>query len=100
MNQCSCELVILTLDWFDPESSILAMKLNYYCRVQVVEFMLNTSVSMAMFERIDDSKTFDPDYYIDPFNTPQWAAHDHGTSHLSVLGENGDAVSVTNSINT
>ena len=61
--------------------------------------MLNKSVSSAMFERIDDSMTFDPDHYIDPFNTPLAAAHDHGTSHLSVLADNGDAVSVTNSIN-
>ena len=70
-----------------------------FCCVQVVELMLNKSVSSAMFERIDDSMTFDPDYYIDPFNTPLSAAHDQGTSHLSVLAENGDAVSVTNTIN-
>ena len=71
-----------------------------FCCVQVVEFMLNTTVSSAMFERIDDSKTFDPDHYIDPFNTPLSAAHDHGTSHLSVLAKNGDAVAVTNTINS
>ena len=60
--------------------------------------MLNMSTAESMFSRIDDNQTHDPDYYLEPV-LPVVAAHDHGTSHLSVLDENGDAVSLTSTIN-
>ena len=61
--------------------------------------MLNVSTAENMFSRIDDNQTHDPDYYMDPL-LPGVAAHDRGTSHLSVLDENGDAVSLTSTINS
>ena len=60
--------------------------------------MLNVSTAESMFSRIDDNQTHDPDYYMEPFLS-RVAAHDHGTAHLSVLDENGDAVSLTSTIN-
>ena len=69
-----------------------------YVYVQVVQFMLNETMAENMRERIDDNTTYPPDHYIDPFTVLR-SAHDHGTSHLSVLAENGDAVAMTNSIN-
>ncbi len=66
--------------------------------MQAVQYMLNESTAEDMRGRINDSMTYPPDHYIDPFS-PLQVAHDHGTSHLSVLAENGDAVSMTNSIN-
>ncbi len=60
--------------------------------------MLNSSVAENMRERIDDDMTYTADYYIDPFTIIQ-RARDGGTSHVSVLAENGDAVSMTSSIN-
>ena len=66
--------------------------------LQVVEFMLNPGTAESMFSRINDSTTHEPDYYMEPVLTRR-TAHDHGTSHLSVLAENGDAVALTSTIN-
>jgi gamma-glutamyltranspeptidase/glutathione hydrolase/leukotriene-C4 hydrolase len=45
---------------------------------------------------IDDSKTFDQAYY-----GPGWPIkEDHGTAHISVVAQNGDAVSLTSTVNT
>ncbi|XP_053376384.1 glutathione hydrolase 1 proenzyme-like [Mercenaria mercenaria] len=46
--------------------------------------------------QIIDTKTFDKEYY-DPFNIGD-QHEDYGTSHISVLGPDGDAVSVTSTI--
>ena len=61
--------------------------------------MLNISTAESMFNRIDDNQTHEPDYYMEPVLSGV-AAHDHGTSHLCVLDENGDAVSLTSTINS
>ena len=48
------------------------------------------------WSKIDDSFTVnDPEYYGAEFANKE----DHGTAHLSVLAPNGDAVSVTSTIN-
>ena len=46
-------------------------------------------------EKIDDNKTFDYSYY-NPAAVPNPG---HGTTHISILASNGDAVSLTSSIN-
>ena len=56
-----------------------------------------TSVDYGEFKRaaIDNSRTFEADYYNASFDV-KW---DRGTTHVSVLGPNGDAVSISSSIN-
>lgn len=50
----------------------------------------------SAFQKIDDLKTFnDIKFYGGEFYTPK----DHGTAHAAVLAPNGDAVSVTSTIN-
>ena len=62
--------------------------------------MLNNETAKAMFSKISDSTTREPDYYTQPLLLSRKAAHDHGTSHLSLIAPNGDAVSTTNTINS
>lgn len=61
--------------------------------------MLKPATSEKMFSRISDSTTHDTGYYAEepPVGT---ANRKQGTSHLSVLAANGDAVAVTSTINT
>ncbi|KAK3589113.1 hypothetical protein CHS0354_017077 [Potamilus streckersoni] len=56
-----------------------------------------TSLEYGQLKRlkIDDNITFGTDYYEPKFGSRD----DHGTSHLSVLGPNGDAVAITSTIN-
>ena len=61
--------------------------------------MLNITTAQSMFSRIEDNQTHEPDYYMEPFLSGA-GAHDHGTSHLCVLDENGDAVALTSTINS
>ena len=65
----------------------------------VREFVANmTSISWAedKRDRIDDWKTYnDSDHYGADFYSPE----DHGTSHISVVAPNGDAVAVTTTVN-
>lgn len=61
--------------------------------------MLDLNVAKEMFSRITDDITHDQDYYMQPFDFPATTARGHGTSHLSVLAENGDAVAATSTIN-
>ncbi|KAH3720813.1 hypothetical protein DPMN_063718 [Dreissena polymorpha] len=58
--------------------------------------MTDPSFGDARRQQIDDSRTFGSDYYQPIFDSPAW--EDHGTAHLSVLGPNGDAVSITSTI--
>jgi len=45
--------------------------------------------------RINDTRTFEPSYY----NITADAIDDHGTSHLSVIDEQGNAVALTTTVN-
>ncbi len=56
-------------------------------------------MARELFTRITDDVTHSQEYYMYPSIEYGEAAHDHGTSHLSVLAENGDAVACTSSIN-
>ncbi len=61
--------------------------------------MLDSDVARELFTRITDDVTHNQEYYMYPSIEYGEAAHDHGTSHLSVLAENGDAVACTSTIN-
>ena len=45
--------------------------------------------------RINDSFSMPVEYYDPEFDLPA----DHGTSHLSIVGPNGDAVGLTSTVN-
>ena len=58
--------------------------------------MTSEDLGLETWGKIDDTFTVnDPEYYGADFATRE----DHGTAHLSVLAPNGDAVSVTSTIN-
>ena len=58
--------------------------------------MLGDEAAMAAYQRINDSYTVnEPAFYSGNSLVPD----DHGTSHTSILAPNGDAVSVTSTIN-
>ena len=57
--------------------------------------MLEQSLGDELRQLIHDDKTFDNVSYY----TQYFSAADFGTTHISVLAGNGDAVAVTTSIN-
>ncbi|KAL3857361.1 hypothetical protein ACJMK2_012037 [Sinanodonta woodiana] len=62
---------------------------------ELVHNMTSLGYGQLKRSKIDDNFTFGTDYYEPKFGSKD----DHGTSHLSVLGPNGDAVAVTSTIN-
>ena len=62
--------------------------------------MLDLTTAKEMFSRITDDMTHDQDYYMwHNMDALGNEAHNHGTSHLSILASNGDAVAATGTIN-
>lgn len=61
--------------------------------------MLDLDTAKDLFSQITDDETHDQEYYMWPSHEVGDVAHDHGTSHLSILAENGDAVACTSTIN-
>ena len=59
--------------------------------------MLSKNTASDMKSRITDSTTHEPQYYVYPLIASAPALH--GTSHLCVLAENGDAVAATSTVN-
>ena len=52
-----------------------------------------------MLSQIDYNRTHEPNYYTDPLVIPDRVAYDYGTTHLSVLDQDGNAVSATTTLN-
>lgn len=66
------------------------------CLFQLLKNLTSNEYANSIRLKIKDNSTssIPKDYGAVFFNT-----EDHGTAHLSVLSQNGDAVSVTSSIN-
>lgn len=63
---------------------------------KIVAHFLSEEYAQIVSERIDEHKTFsDPTEYFAKFISPD----NDGTSHISIIAANGDALSVTSSIN-
>lgn len=62
---------------------------------KILQNLTNPVYIDEIFKLINDSTTFPESYY-----NPEWTfQNDRGTAHISVLAENGDAVSMTSTIN-
>ncbi|GER48974.1 gamma-glutamyltranspeptidase family protein [Striga asiatica] len=61
----------------------------------VLRDMLSKDFAQELRKTIDDSKTFDFSHYGGRWNQ----IHDHGTSHISIVDQERNAVSMTTSIN-
>ena len=70
--------------------------LDLFFFFQVVQYMLNDKVAENLRSRIDN-ESHPVDYY-GPHSTAD-PEDKRGTTHISVLGPNGDAVSLTSTIN-
>lgn len=58
--------------------------------------LTNPEYAKVIFEKISDNSTNnDPKYY----GGVIYNKEEHGTAHISVISEEGDAVSVTSSVN-
>ena len=62
---------------------------------QVIQELLDSKIAEEHRLLINDSHTQDPPYYGKIFEE----SNEQGTTHVSVLAENGDAVSCTSSVN-
>ena len=58
--------------------------------------MTSPEYARQLRDAIDPTRTFDPDHYTNITGAP-W--REEGTSHISVIGPDGDAVSATSTIN-
>jgi len=61
-----------------------------------VDKMLSKSLANELFSRIVEEQTFQPSYYVSSQRTLN---EDHGTTHLSVIDEEGNAVGITSTVN-
>lgn len=62
----------------------------------LVKNLTNIEYANEVRKKIDDRRTHnEPGYYGEHFAAPE----DHGTAHISILAPNGDAISVTGTIN-
>lgn len=84
-----------------PSGSHPALQKNVFlkspenCRSQLLRNLTSFEYAQSIRKRIVDNTTFDLDYYGAVLYQPD----DYGTAHVAVVAPNGDAVSVTSSIN-
>jgi gamma-glutamyltranspeptidase/glutathione hydrolase/leukotriene-C4 hydrolase len=75
---------------------MICFKYFYYYFIQLLQNLTSKSYAAEVQKRIDDTTTNSkPEHY----GAVSISTEDHGTAHISVLAENGDAVSVTSSVN-
>lgn len=63
----------------------------------VIHKLTSKKFAQKIAKRIDDNKTFEPEYYQDGIDVK--VVDDHGTSHMSVIDKFGNAVAATSTIN-
>ncbi|XP_011341293.2 glutathione hydrolase 1 proenzyme isoform X2 [Ooceraea biroi] len=69
----------------------------YVDMAEITRNLTSKSFARAIRKKINDERTWqDPRHYDSSIG---FGTEDHGTAHISVLAENGDAVSVTSTIN-
>lgn len=66
-----------------------------FISLQTVKEMMSTNLAEEIRRQITDTKTHLQDYYGSRYHVPIKT----GTTHLSVLAANGDAVSLTSTVN-
>ncbi|KAG8177918.1 hypothetical protein JTE90_015353 [Oedothorax gibbosus] len=71
------------------------MSKNARCFKSLIKELISDDYADHIRERIDDYQTHGPDYY----GVNVTVKEDHGTAHVSIVGPNGDAVSVTSTVN-
>lgn len=72
---------------------IINFSTNFF--LKIIENLLSRNYLSKIVSKINDNHTHDSSYY-EPHDD---FVDEFGTSHLSVLASNGDAVSITSSIN-
>ena len=71
------------------------LKVVFFKEYQIINSLTKPEPIQKIVEKIDDNQTFDFSYY----NPASATKNGHGTTHISILAPNGDAVSLTSSIN-
>ena len=62
---------------------------------KVVDELMNETIAERTRRKISDKRTHDPSYYGGKYSVPITT----GTTHLVVVGPDGDAVAVTSTVN-
>ena len=65
--------------------------------MQSLKNLTSKDYARSIRNKIDDTRTWNDPVHYGAQNSGN--TEDHGTAHISVIGDNGDAVSVTSSVN-